>query len=321
MWRRGWCRNPRLYTPQQSHLVDQDALDCNRGLGSLWEPGDDAGERGADRDTAPTRQPLRFFAPQPQLAFAGTGMVMSSSDFGSSNGGDGGPTAGPGRPDRPGVVVGQERTVSYQPEERYWTDYLRIALPVMGLLLLIGLFWYWAGELIGNDDEPPPTVELANGGDGGTRAQVLDAGTPTPPAETPTEPIVVNGGAPESPTPRAEVTTPTPAVQEEPPAVATEPAAPPEENASDTDPPAGEADPQMGPGVTVITNDTQVNLRQEPSRFATSVAMLDAETALEITGDASPNQDDEEGQWWPVTVQDTGQVGWVREDFLQIPPE
>ena len=32
----------------------------------------------------------------------------------------------------------EERTVSYQPEERYWTDYLRIALPVFGLLLLIG---------------------------------------------------------------------------------------------------------------------------------------------------------------------------------------
>ena len=25
----------------------------------------------------------------------------------------------------------EERTVSYQPEERYWTDYLRIALPVI----------------------------------------------------------------------------------------------------------------------------------------------------------------------------------------------
>ena len=27
--------------------------------------------------------------------------------------------------------------MSYQPEERYWTDYLRIAFPVLGLLLLL----------------------------------------------------------------------------------------------------------------------------------------------------------------------------------------
>ena len=48
--------------------------------------------------------------------------------------------------------------MSYQPEERYWTDYLRIAFPVLGLLLLLGLFWFWATELIDNNDEPNGTT-------------------------------------------------------------------------------------------------------------------------------------------------------------------
>lgn len=52
--------------------------------------------------------------------------------------------------------------MSYQPEERYWTDYLRIALPVVGLLLMLGLFWFWATSLIGNDKNSPAPTATAN---------------------------------------------------------------------------------------------------------------------------------------------------------------
>ncbi|MDQ3549250.1 MAG: hypothetical protein M3439_10590, partial [Chloroflexota bacterium] len=37
IWRKGWCRNPMLYSPQQSHLVSEEELDCERGMGNYWE--------------------------------------------------------------------------------------------------------------------------------------------------------------------------------------------------------------------------------------------------------------------------------------------
>ena len=35
------------------------------------------------------------------------------------------------------------------PEERYWTDYLRIAAPVLGVIILLALAWFWFSHLIG----------------------------------------------------------------------------------------------------------------------------------------------------------------------------
>ena len=51
--------------------------------------------------------------------------------------------------------------MSYESEERYWTDYLRVALPVSGLLLMLALFWWWAQQFIGDDKE---VLTISGGG-------------------------------------------------------------------------------------------------------------------------------------------------------------
>ncbi len=200
--------------------------------------------------------------------------------------------AGPGRPD-----TSEERTVSYQPEERYWTDYLRIALPVIGLLLLIGLLWYWASALIGDGgSNVPPTPELA------AVITPVNEATPSPPTAT----AVVIAPTPGPPA----VPTPTLAPQV---VATTQPVAP------TAAPAAGDASnpcanmPVYEAGALVTTTD-QVRLRGSPSTEGEIITELPAGTQLEVTENF-----EEAGQcdWWPVTYTATNQSGYVREDFLQ----
>jgi hypothetical protein len=191
----------------------------------------------------------------------------------------------------------EERTVSYQPEERYWTDYLRIALPVIGLLLLIGLLWYWASALIGNtSNEAPPTQNAA------AVITPINEATPAPPTATA---IVI------APTPGPPPTlTPTVVVQ----AVATTlpTTAAPTSAATNTAASCAEM-PVYDPGALVQTTE-EVNMRDGPSTDSAVVVVLPAGTQLQVTGDFQ-----EAGQcdWWPVTATESGQQGFVREDFLR----
>lgn len=313
IWRRGWCRNSRLYGPRDSHLVDEDALDCSRGLGSFWEPADtNDGASEGGRSPEPSR-PFFRFGLQPQLAFAGIDHgIMAASDLGS-----GGGESGRGRPpivrppDRSGSPGGQERTVSYQPEERYWTDYLRIALPVIGLLVLIGLLWYWASQLIddGSGEPPPPTLVAAE-------VDVIE-GTPPPPTATPeTAPAAITEGAPAAAT---DVPAPieTPAV-----AAATEPAGAPVITVAPDAPSADEPDsgllPQYDVGAVVVVTDP-VNVRSEATTESDIVEEVDAGTTFEVTG-AFVEGGEGEFDWWPVRNTSTSQAGYIREDLLERSP-
>ena len=277
VWRQGWCRNPKLYGPQESHPVEAWTLDCERLTSrSHWEPAANP-ERLQDHEMPLPADALASAAPQAteRDRLAG-GEVMFS---------------GPGR-----AGSSEERTVSYQPEERYWTDYLRIALPVIGLLVLIGLLWYWASALIGNGQgQPPPTPELA------AVITPVNEATPAPPTATAVV-IAPTPGPP--PTPTA-----TPGAVAEPTQAPVATQAPAVADASNPC-----ANMPVYPAGTLVTTTDEVNLRDAPTTESNAVVVLQPGTELQVSGEF-----EEAGQcdWWPVTVVATGQSGFVIEQYLQ----
>jgi uncharacterized protein YgiM (DUF1202 family) len=218
---------------------------------------------------------------------------MASSNAGGGAGA-GGPERDAGRADRP---PGGNRPISYQPEERYWTDYLRIALPVIGLVLLIGLLWFWASSLIGGGTTQPPETPVA------VVLTPINQATPIP---TPSPTAVVLQPTPLPPTPAP---TPVVNVTEAPPTVA-----PTEAAAAGTAANACANLPVYQPGTIVETTDS-VNLRDGPSTDSNVVVTLQPGTRLQITGNFSEGG---ECDWWPVTVVDTGQSGYVIEQYLKL---
>jgi hypothetical protein len=188
--------------------------------------------------------------------------------------------------------------VSYQPEERYWTDYLRIALPVVGLLLLIGLLWYWASALIGDGaEQPPQTPETA------AVITPINEATPAPPTATAVV-IAPTPGAPPTATPTAVAPATDP----------TQPAAAPTTAPAAADPSNPCANMPVHEAGALVATTEEVNLREGPSTDSAAIVVLPVGTRLQITGEFS-----EAGQcdWWPVTVVDTGQPGFVIEQFLE----
>ncbi|MGN6030322.1 MAG: SH3 domain-containing protein [Thermomicrobiales bacterium] len=182
-----------------------------------------------------------------------------------------------------GSAGGRQRTVQFQPEERYWTEYLRIALPVIGLLLMLGLFWFWAQQLIGDNDKEPEATSVPGV------------------VVTPTEQINV-------PTATVEV------VVTEPPAPTVAPTEPPAEPTATTatENPATPPAAEIVVGGTVTTTE-EVNLRPEASTTGDAVAVLPAGTTLTVIGGP---QEADGYTWW--NVEDTeGDTGWVVADFIQ----
>jgi len=289
----GWCRNPRLFGPQHSHRVQQDELDCSHGLGDHWEPALAANAGGAEASS------LRRAETGDDAVSAGPRDPFSSEDMAR-------PPRGAAAP-RSGRAPDAGRPAAAPPAERYWTDYLRVALPVLGLLLLIGLLWYWASAIIGNGtaEAPKTPVVIAN-------VTPIEPATPAPPVETPPPAIQPTPGLP-APTVPPAIIPPTQAAAAQPtppPAEPTQPPAP--EPGVNTDNPCSGL-PVYQVGATVSTTE-EVNLRDQPSTEGQRLRVLPQGTLLTVTGDFV-----ESGQcdWWPVTVNDSGEAGFVIEQYLR----
>jgi hypothetical protein len=74
--------------------------------------------------------------------------------------------------------------------------------------------------------------------------------------------------------------------------------------------------PKMAPGVVVVTNESGVRLRAEPSIEGELIKPLRRHTRLTVID--GPKQADSH-TWWKVRMDD-GTEGWVVEDFLAGPP-
>lgn len=191
---------------------------------------------------------------------------------------------------------GRQRSIQFQPEERYWTDYLRIALPIIGLLLMVGLFWFWIEQLIddpASSPEPQPTVTTQG------QPEIASSGSTPVPTEAP----VVGGQAP--------VTGATPPPAGEAP---TDDAA---ASADETQPADAVTDDQLfAPDDTARIKEPDVNMRAEPTIGEAGVinATLQADTVVTIR--SGPEEADGL-QWWEIVVEDTGETGWVAQDYLE----
>ena len=203
-----------------------------------------------------------------------------------------------------GTPRGQERVVSYESDERYWTDYLRVALPVVGLLLMLGLLFWWANSIIGDEQGTQPTSTIASG----TNVAVAATNTPLPTTEaglTPTEVVQ----------------------QTTPDANGGDTGQTQGDGGPATEEPADECDGEFVRGNLVAITEDNTNFRPRPNLEVGDFPQLDAGTQLEISSDCYTLAEDDETRFWRVDLVDAVEGvddnarGFVSEAFLEVVEE
>lgn len=310
LWRKGWCRNPLLFSPQQSHLVNDEDLDCERGMGNYWEVADSSRAVESVTFTEGFREPVATVFAQHDnrspILVSDIGQPVYPVAGGAGQGGDRPPYDDP--PPGGGWSGGDPPPPSgdynYYPEERYWTDYLRIAAPILGVILMVFLFWWWISNFIGDDEDE--NGEIAN--QDNTPVIIPTVGeTPEPEQEaTPadgTPGIVFPGDA----TPGAGDGTP-----------GTTPGDTPGEPTTDTG--TGEEEPPAQSGIyngatveVFNTGGTGVNVRSQPSTESDIISVFLDGTVLTVIG---VSVEAEGFVWWPVSGD--GVEGYVVQEYLSL---
>lgn len=281
--RMGWCRHPELYDQHHNHLVAADDLDCDRGTGDFWE--------SATPETV-TRPAAGVDAPgeAPVVSVTSTGSPVYAVS-GSSGYGDDPPPPVPGGGGGPSWGNGDRGDFNYYEEERYWTDYLRIAAPVLGVIVLVVLLWFWIASFLGDDDENGDTA-------GATATTELPTFEATPDATN-------DGAATQSPP--AAATTPAPGQS-----TATVPAGEP------TEPTDGNGAPtEIYLGATVEVTGTDgagLNVRSEPTTGAEVLTVFLDGTQVEVIDGPV----EAEGfVWWQIAGNEVA-AGWIVSDFVVV---
>ena len=149
---------------------------------------------------------------------------------------------------------------------------------------MIGLLWYWALQLTGDDNGEDPTPTEAPG----TTEVIAPPATPT---VEPTEEVIA------TPTPTEEVVS-TPEEEETP------------EETEDGD----TGDGEIAIGSAVIVTEDGVNMRDDATINGNVVRALDAGEVLSI--EDGPFEADDY-IWWEVIVEETAETGYVVQEFLE----
>lgn len=202
--------------------------------------------------------------------------------------------------------------------ERYWTDYLRIALPILGLVVMLAVFIFWAQAIIGKDgNSPTPTVIALSTTPQTSQVPTATAGAALPTA-IPTEPagsVPANASAsgPSQPAQATSTNEPS-ASQSENSAASSEPSASDQGQASSqaSDQSGGSDQPTFAVGDVVTVNEDGVRVRSDASTDSDEVTTVNnGDTVTIVDGPKTGGDYD----WYQIETSD-GQQGWVAGDFL-----
>ncbi len=303
LWRKGWCRNPRLYDRRANHLVDAATIDCEQVFRAriYWEP-------------IPTPEPVEAVMAQPTASYRAPqlGVEENSVELPVADGGNRVRQANDkvlkSAANRPVITRREKSTatpnlVRKSSNARKWLKdnipyYDRLDGPVSRASIMTWLPWLIVGALLvivllnvlgGKKDATPTTTgssstvttapfSTINSGTGtNSSAVVAPNGTVKPATVTLSSALPTATAVPPTATPQAKVFAKV----------------------------AG-----TGPSKALkMRKDPHINGPNEPTNV---VVLIPEGEQVEITG---PFKSAEGFNWWPISYK--GQNGWAVQEYLQ----